>query len=106
VQQRQAPPPASSSSVQTVAGSNASAAPAEAPPAPSLPDPYFQLTIQSETEIEQTAEHEKTDNEVELNYAHQKTNDGMILFFYSVESKKKRGWRVGPGRVDDARRTG
>ena len=87
----QSPSPDSSVPAKTPSSTNVSADAATAsarPPETPLPDPYFQLTIRSKTDIEQFAEHDTTDNDVELKYAHQKISDGVILFFYSMESKK------------------
>jgi hypothetical protein len=87
----QTPPRDSSATAKTVGSTNANdiavAAPAHRPETP-LPNPYFRLTIKSKTDIEQDAQHDTTDSEVELKYAHQKTNDGIILVFYSMEAKK------------------
>lgn len=52
-----------------------------------LPDSYFKLTAKSLTDIEQSAGSQKIDSTLEMEYAHQKTNDGIILTFYSMELK-------------------
>jgi hypothetical protein len=88
----QTPPSDSFAIAKTVGSTNvndtAVATPARRPETP-LPDPYFRLTVKSKTDIELAAEHDTTDNEVELKYAHQKTNNGIILVFYSMEAKKR-----------------
>ncbi len=54
-----------------------------------MPDSYFKLTIKkSDTIVDQSAGRQKMGTDVELKYAHQKTNDGIMLTFYSMEVKQ------------------
>jgi hypothetical protein len=87
----QTPSPDSSAPANTPISTNVSADAATASPRPPetpLPDPYFLLTIHTKTDIDQSAQHDTTDNDVEFKYAHHKISDGIILFIYSMESKK------------------
>jgi hypothetical protein len=52
-----------------------------------LPNAYFKLSAQNHTDIQQGSTHQKIDANVELKYAHQKINDGIILTVYSLGMK-------------------
>jgi len=60
-------------------------------PETTLPDAYFKLTAKSHTDISMPAGNEKLDAGLEFKYAHDKTNDGILLTVYSMDMSMSRG---------------
>jgi hypothetical protein len=85
---RSVSPSVSESREPAVAARNTGSTSRKARPAPTpLPDDYFKLSAKSRNSVKRPQGEQKLEAEIDLNYAHKKSVDGILLTFYGFAMK-------------------